>query len=409
MSTSKDKIQQSQYRVTKNVYPYLAAILFRMRLVEDPEAPTLSVTENLLVRYNPDHVAGLNSKQVNAEIVHESLHALLRHFSRAKALGLTTKEEYERWNIAGDFEINSMMASDKSPEIEMDNTWLLPEPFGFPPMLTAEEYYHLLQQPQKGKPMPKPGNGPGKGQCGGIAGSPQPGDQEAMEGESADDGEAVGPTKYEMEATAKAVASLLGNKPGNLAGTLAKKLGTLAQTPQIRWQDLLRRYLVDAYERTSGNELRTYRRGHVYQATLDDLGSGILPYQEDYKIDVAILIDTSGSMFGLYEKAFSEINNIIKDLEASSLVVFQADMSVRRSEEVSDASDLEVSGGGGTDMSFAISQVLSNPQVSMLVVVTDCYTGWPDASEIYKPTIVCGIGAAPPPPPEYLPFVQVKD
>lgn len=79
---------------------------------------------------------------------HELLHIVLKHPIRLAKYPIQKKA-----NVAADLSINPMIGKENLPQ-----TAILPEMYGFPDGLTAEEYYDLIPEPAKVKTLP---GGPG--------------------------------------------------------------------------------------------------------------------------------------------------------------------------------------------------------------------------------------------------------
>jgi predicted metal-dependent peptidase len=109
--------------------------------------------------------------------------------------------------------------------------------------------------------------------------------------------------------------------------------------------------------------------------------SVIMPTLERPIPDVAIVCDTSGSMTSdLLGRALSEVESILQrvGLQGSNVRVLSCDAEVHSVKRVSRASQVELLGGGGTDMGAGIAQALAlRPRPSVIVVLTDGFTPWP--------------------------------
>jgi len=100
--------------------------------------------------------------------------------------------------------------------------------------------------------------------------------------------------------------------------------------------------------------------------------------------DVAIVCDTSGSMTGdLLGRALIEVEALLTrvGLRQTNVRVLACDAEVQSVRRVSRASQVELLGGGGTDMGEGITQAVAlRPRPSIVVVLTDGFTPWPEAA-----------------------------
>jgi predicted metal-dependent peptidase len=99
-------------------------------------------------------------------------------------------------------------------------------------------------------------------------------------------------------------------------------------------------------------------------------------------VTVAVVVDTSGSM-GQSEvnAALVEVKGVIRaaGIGTQRLVVLACDASVGATSRVRRVEDVQLVGGGGTDMRVGIAAAeASRPHPDVIVVFTDGYTPWPD-------------------------------
>jgi len=111
---------------------------------------------------------------------------------------------------------------------------------------------------------------------------------------------------------------------------------------------------------------------------------------------VVIIGDTSGSMQG---DDLRLVRGVVEDIcySLGARVAFLAtDADVHGGVQiVQDGKSVELLGRGGTDMVVGMDYAMKNlrPRPDVMVVVTDCETGWPTLKPRIK-TIVCGVGGA---------------
>ena len=98
--------------------------------------------------------------------------------------------------------------------------------------------------------------------------------------------------------------------------------------------------------------------------------------------DVAVVCDTSGSMSEeQLGRVLVEVDGILRSLglARNRVRVLAADAAVHTVQRVATASQLRLVGGGGTDMGAGIQAATRlRPRPSVVVVLTDGMTPWPD-------------------------------
>lgn len=125
---------------------------------------------------------------------------------------------------------------------------------------------------------------------------------------------------------------------------------------------------------------------------------------------VAIVVDTSGSM-GEAElnAALSEVTGVLREvgIRGNRVTVLACDADVHTVAGVTKAADVELKGGGGTDMRVGIEAALAAPdRPQVITVLTDGYTPWPD--EMPSCRVIAGlIGGAPSAPPAWIEAVHI--
>ncbi len=260
--------------------PFLGALVLRLPMIQaDPQWCPTTATDARAFYYNSSYIEALSLEQTQFALAHEALHCALSHFARRQ------HRVKHRWDLACDFAVNPLLVNDGlTPP---PNALYLKEYEG----MTAEEIYPLLednpeQQPQdqhlydcdggsgaqheeqtdeaEAGPEPEPQAG----------GAPRPPPLEADE-------RARLQTQWQQRLAGAAQQAL---RAGKLGGLMARMVDHLLQ-PQLPWRMLLARYL-SLQGREDFNYARPSRRE----------GDAILPSLRSAEIDVAIGIDTSGSV-----------------------------------------------------------------------------------------------------------------
>jgi predicted metal-dependent peptidase len=99
-------------------------------------------------------------------------------------------------------------------------------------------------------------------------------------------------------------------------------------------------------------------------------------------VTVATVVDTSGSMGqGELDAALAEVKGVIRaaGVGPRGLLVLACDAGVGATTRVRRVEDVQLMGGGGTDLRVGIDAAeRARPRPDVMVVLTDGYTPWPD-------------------------------
>ena len=157
-----------------------------------------------------------------------------------------------------------------------------------------------------------------------------------------------------------------------------KLLAVMMTPPKVNWQELFRRN----FNAACNNAVRGYN--HVSYKRIDRRSQGkiIFPGRVNYQPSAMLGIDTSGSMdMRDYEAVLTEAEGIMtKGLRSSGkLEVFSVDQKIQNIQPVKKVKDINLRGGGGTDMNVAFQYVNSLPfkqRPDIFVLGTDAGTVW---------------------------------
>lgn len=157
-----------------------------------------------------------------------------------------------------------------------------------------------------------------------------------------------------------------------------KLLAVMMTPPKVNWQELFRRN----FNAACNNAVRGYN--HVSYKRIDRRSQGkiIFPGRVNYQPSAMLGIDTSGSMdMRDYEAVLTEAEGIMtKGLRSSGkLEVFSVDQKIQNIQPVKKVKDINLRGGGGTDMNVAFQFVNSLPfkqRPDIFVLGTDAGTYW---------------------------------
>ena len=171
--------------------------------------------------------------------------------------------------------------------------------------------------------------------------------------------------------------------------TLAPRIDYMATIRHV-----VRRALRDS---TLGRYDRTYRQPHRRQACY---GEFIMSSFYQPRPRPGFLIDTSSSMEeSQLARAVAELAGLIRQLGyGADVVVACCDAAVHSVRRVFSAANVELFGGGGTDLREGLRAFVERKTapIDLLVIVTDCKTPWPEEAPPFPVvTIRVGDGAAP--------------
>ncbi len=167
---------------------------------------------------------------------------------------------------------------------------------------------------------------------------------------------------------------------GKLPGTVPAGLLRWAQevtSPKVNWRVLLAAELRRAVAEVAGAVDYSYRRPSRRSCVA---GQVVLPALRRPVPEVAVVCDTSGSMTAdLLAMALAEVEGLLRALGLARQVrVLACDTAAGPAQRVSSARQVQLIGGGGTNMGAGIAAAAAlRPRPAVTVVLTDGYTPWP--------------------------------
>lgn len=388
-TSTDDKLMLARSYVKLNA-PYFSSTLYGfiptpMENLTQRVGGPLAVSERLVLFYEPAWVDTMTTSRLAAGLAHEIMHHQLRHVVRGKAYS-----DAKRFNYAGDLVINQLLRKQKRkfkneqgsvelvPLWDVGPDWLYPERFGFDEGLTADQYYHLLQDTK----LPDPAFGGGC--CGGIAGhSKNPvleEEQNNARGRSAAD------CAHIARMTARALKqSMDGEGRGLSPGNWGEFVTMSDERFNIPWRKELPSVL-----RTSIGQMRS--GGYDYSMRRPSLRSYLrgwpLPGLVAYDPEVALVVDSSGSM-GRQQlsDAMRVCGDVLKQTGIQTAWFLEADADAQRLPQrvrARDVAHMKINGRGGTDFSPVINGFEQRqlggkrlPKIDLLIYITDGDGGAP--------------------------------
>ena len=371
---------------------YFAPALFSLVPVETDLIGNMAVDSQWRLYYNDAWLATHTVEENATLLIHEVSHLLRDHDARKKAAGI---KDHRRWNTAGDCEINDDLHDEGLP---LPRDPPLPGTYGLQSGKSAEVYYNQLPTPRAaGHESIRRGQ-----QTSQDCGSGAHGERRFWE-LPADDGRDTGVPgvdRLKAELVRRDVARRIDEmSPYSGDVSLAWRRwarATLAPTVDymatIRYA--VRRALRDS---TLGRYDRTYQRPHRRQACY---GEFIMASFYQPRPRPGFLIDTSSSMDdSQLARAVTELGGLTRQLGyGAEVVVACCDAAVHTVKKVFSATQVELYGGGGTDIGVGIRAFIerTSDPIDLLVIVSDCRTPWPEKAPPF-PVITIRVGDGRPP------------
>ncbi len=371
--------------------PYLASAIFASTVVSEPDLRTIGIDRSWQVHADPRIVDDMTVEQLGRLLVHLSGHALRDHAARARQLGVAEENQRARWNRCADAEINDdLLADDLVPAAAPD----LPRTLRCRPGGLGESYFREAC------------DGVRRWDCGsGADGCDRPGDGTGN----------IDPQQAHLLrlGVAAEIQREHAREPGTVPGGWLRWAESVLPS-RIDWRRILAAEIRSAVAAVAGKVDYSYRRpsrrAHLNRKV-------ILPNLRRPIPDVAIVCDTSGSMHErLLARALSEIEAVLSraGLRQAQVRVLAVDTDVQVVRRVSRAAQVQLAGGGGTDMGAGIESAAGlRPRPSVVIVLTDGYTPWPDQPPPGVRVIVGLLteGTRPPgwAPPEWARTVLIED
>lgn len=424
-SNGSSKILAARLRAALN-FPYFSGPLFSMHFVEVPGLTKqaggfIACDEHYRVYFDPEEVEKQEVSLLVTAFYHELGHLLRGHHKRAshylRMKGLPeNKNNMQALNLCEDAEINDEFPEvrDKDGKPLVIPSWqMTPEKLGiqttgkaFPDGLLFEQYADMM--PNNGKKSQDSGEGdPADGEGEGDGNSCD-GDNASQDGDISDKsgkplrGQNCGsaargkPQPWEIPADNKDVPAVSRAEAEILERQVAREIQEFIANPNSRgtvpgswrrWADLKLEIPYDpkkdlessvryAMMEIQGKLNYTWRK---FSRRSD--GNVCLPGMSAPIPNVAILADTSASMS---QKAIAEgmalVHKILKQFNcAASVDVVVCDAAVHSAKKVFKASQVQLAGGGGTDMRVGLAEIVERkPRPHVVFCFTDGGTPWPE-------------------------------
>ena len=381
-------------------FPYLATGVFGAQVIADPGSGTLSVDESWRMHADPEVTADWTPAQLGSVLIHHVCHLLRIHGERAQDTGVRPDEAAD-WIRAADAEINDDLVP---AGLELPGRPVLPRDLRAEDGLLAEQYFAGIRRQAARTAESQARSGPWLDwlDCGsGADGIPRPGQGQGSEG---------GLPRWQADLLRRQVAQDViahSKQPGTVPAGLLRWAEEVL-TPKVNWRAVLAAELRRAVAEVSGAVDYSYRRPSRRSAVA---GPVVLPALRRPVPEVAVVCDTSGSMTeDLLAMVLAEVEGLLRALGLARQVrVLACDTAVAPAQRVSSARQVELIGGGGTDMGAGIGAAAAlRPRPAVTVVLTDGYTPWPAAAPKGMRVVVGLLGEGAPDAPPWTRSVRVE-
>ena len=378
---------------------YFAPALFNLIPVKTDMIASMAVDSRWRLYYNDDWLTGHTVEENAAVLIHEVSHLLREHEARKNAAAV---RDIALWNTAADCEINDDLVAEGLP---LPDDPPHPDKFGFQQGEHAETYYRQMIKPAQSAnashatsttkhQLPTTNQDCGSGAHGERRAWELPDDDGSPGGVPG-----VDPVKAEL--VRRDCAQKILDRSGDSGDVPLgwRRWAHTVLTPKVDYMATIRHAVRKALrDSTLGRYDRTYRRPHRRQAAY---GEFIMSSFYQPRPRPGFLIDTSSSMQEpQLARAVAELGGLTRQLGYSTdVVVACCDSAVHDVRKVFTAAQLELYGGGGTDIGAGLrwfTEGKSGP-IDLLVIVTDCQTPWPEDTPPF-PVITIRVGDGAPPP-----------
>jgi predicted metal-dependent peptidase len=375
-------------------FPYLATGVFGAQVIADRGSGTVSVDESWRMHADPEVTAGWTPAQLGSVLIHHVCHLLRTHGERALGSGVRPDEAAD-WIRAADAEINDDLVP---AGLDLPGNPVLPRDLRAEDGLLAEQYFDMIRRHAARAAENQDRSVPWLDCGSGADGIPRPGQGEG------------GLPRWQADLLRRQVAQDVithGKQPGTVPAGLLRWAEEIL-TPKVNWRAVLAAELRRAVAEVSGAVDYSYRRPSRRAFVA---GPVVLPALRRPVPEVAVVCDTSGSMTeDLLAMVLAEVEGLLRALGLARQVrVLACDTAVAPAQRVSSARQVELIGGGGTDMGAGIGAAAAlRPRPAVTVVLTDGYTPWPAAAPKGMRVVVGLLGGQAPEAPSWARSVRVE-
>ena len=346
--------------------PYYSKALFSCPVIAVAAPARVGIDEQWRIYASSQFLESVTVERAAAELIHVLNHALRDHARRARNTGVDAATA-TLWHVAADCEINDDLYEDNLIDEHDDDGWLLPELFDMDDLQPAEAYFrHLCDN---AVPVEAPVAAPGG--CGsGCHGQPVDHELPLDTAPLSDLDRKLLQRATALEVAARRKAHGTESVPDGLTRWAHQTLN-----PHVDWRQQLAAAVRASVHHTAGTADYTWQRPSRRQQPHEPV---LRPAMTRPVPSITVVVDTSGSMSNHeLDRALTEISAIIATVVCGDTVrVLSADTHIRCDQHIHNTNQINLQGGGGTNMATAISAAAETAP-DAIVVITDGWTPWP--------------------------------
>lgn len=426
--------------VASEKQPYLSIALFSMVPVLVEGLGTMASDDKWRLYYDPQTIMGWSVEELAGVLLHEVGHCIRGHSERFQSMIGEPKNYGRIFNIAGDSVINADLrdANIPLPEGAVYVDTLVAQGYEISRTMSSEQIYSIIKEKVESEsctcddPSDKgeksdsdkkdEDNSPGEQSDGksdekdsegadGSEGTQNESDKSGGQGTPSSDcpihGEPQGwdcgsgadgiARDYEIEGD-KIDSGIDSDRADIIRQKVATEIASHSKTrgdvpaglerwakeildPTVDWRRELASIVRRSFAQIAGVRDYTYSRPSRRDSSMRSAGQNIvLPaMRQPAPPNVSIVIDTSGSMSDdMLTWALSETQGVLRSLGSAGRAVKIISCDARASvQKVSSISQVNLSGGGGTDMRVGVDAAMKDRQKpNVVIVLTDGYTPW---------------------------------
>jgi predicted metal-dependent peptidase len=373
--------------IAQGRWPYTSSLLFTLRLVPvtDGSLATMGVDDGWRLYFSPEFVLSLEPEPLATVLLHEVLHVMQAHGPRFKTLA-RDRHDHAIWNYAGDATINAILDESEMPWPEVTPIRYADlAPYGVSDGdITETAFFKMVEW------RDDPANADKvewlwEVDCG--SGSHAQSRPYELPRNDVNHPAVVKDQQDNVRDRVAHDVIQAAKGQGNVPSGLLRWANEILD-PQVDWRRALssaiRRGVASVAGRRDYSYLRPSRRQDAMRLAGVDL---LLPAMRQPRPPrVGVVVDTSGSIGDEeLKQMLGEITGIVKAVGVESgLTVIPCDAEAYPARKVrsrSEIENLDLPGGGGTDMGVglaAFEDMKNGPDV--VVVLTDGHTDWPEVT-----------------------------
>ena len=410
--------------VASKMFAGSKSALWSMVHTECADVPTMAVDKWWRLYYNPKFLRSFYDEDVRAEwfekapdpnyefthlpdvpteqyalalvVLHEFFHLMFRHAARCQSMGVTEATS-KLANYAQDMCINHQLEVSYGYRFKGGITF---DKYDYEPGQPWEWYFNqMINNPpedQEDEQSSAPGGGDGEPSPDGGGDGEQESNKSGP-GSSGTDGidrdwelgepteETGGLQPHQQEEIIKKVAEDIQKDTGGSSGDAWIEWSRQNVKVKRGLINQMLKFFQEGGDLVCGTGSRSYTRE---RHSLDP--DFIMPVDRMMVPKITVIVDTSGSMEDTdFNKAAGVLDLVLREFPTrSGLRICAGDTEISNDHTITSVRELDLKGGGGTDMGKLIRDAAEHdPKPQLIMVITDGYTPW--CSDVGIPTFAC--------------------